>query len=209
KSPLVLKELEALSEDFEGEFEDIELVNDELLDSDWEFDGQRWSYVGSTDFDRPMHGVSHLSALEYCHWRTETAKAQGKSWSFRLPTDREWERAARGVDRRLFSWGNYLVWSYCRSERSDVISPPSPVGSAVFDVSPFGVYDMTGSCSEHTTGRPVEDPDGSHYRSVRGGSWGNFDDVYFRLSSRNTLHPESSKYGSGLRLVLELPKNEG
>ena len=152
--------------------------------------------------DWPAFGISHIAALEYAAWRTGKQEDDGPRWTYRLPTDEEWERAARGVDRRVFAWGDYLVWSFCVSHRG--MHPPRlprPVGSYPFDESPFGVRDMGGSVTEHTTGRPAR---GLRNTAYRGGSWQNLDEGYFRLASRNSLLPEQHyARHSGLRLVAE------
>ena len=69
----------------------------------WDFaPGARTKYLPSS----PVMGVPQLAALEYARWLNGR---NNDRWRYRLPDDREWEKAARGVDRREFVWGNYLV----------------------------------------------------------------------------------------------------
>jgi formylglycine-generating enzyme required for sulfatase activity len=150
----------------------------------------------------PILCISQLAASEYVHWRSERARERGEPWRYRLPSDVEWERAARGVDRRHFVWGSYLVWSFCWSDPGIPLGekPPAASGAVSFDESVFGVRDMNGSVNEHTTGRPIP---GRHNTSYRGGSYLQFDEEYFRISSRNSLLPWEHLKSSGVRLVAE------
>jgi serine/threonine-protein kinase len=150
---------------------------------------------------RPVLGLSYLAALEYAAWRTRQAAGR---WRFRLPTDLEWEKAARGVDRRIYPWGDYLVWSYRYSKRGmfDPRGVPAPdvVGAFAEDESVYGVRDMAGSLQEATSGAPLE---GERYVSMRGGHWSTDDAYFFRLATRNGLLPESPSIAAGIRLVAE------
>jgi formylglycine-generating enzyme required for sulfatase activity len=152
-------------------------------------------------------GVSHLAAIEYAAWLTKRPGGGKTVWTFRLPTDEEWERAARGVDRRIYPWGNYLVWSFAVSNRG--IQPPivpRPVGSYPFDESVFGIRDLAGSVTEHTTGRPGR---GLPFPAYRGGSWEILDEEFFHIASRNSMAPDGIyPKRFGLRLVAELRPQE-
>jgi formylglycine-generating enzyme required for sulfatase activity len=147
--------------------------------------------------DMPIFDVSLLAALEYAHWLTVH---HGKRWRYRLPTDHEWERAARGTDMRTYIWGNYPIWSYCRCVKASIPNQ-SKWGPFPTDESVFGVRDMAGSVSEMTIGRT--DPRYT-YMPLRGGNWYTTEDQYFRIANRNGRPPSTAGIDTGFRLVADL-----
>jgi len=121
--------------------------------------GDRW------DPRWPVLSVSWFDAVAFARWRSEQ---DGVAW--RLPTEREWEKAARGVDGRVFPWGDSFDPTTCVMKDSFEGNPePLPVGSARDDVSVYGVRDLAGSarewCADVLPGR------GDGLRPIRGGSW--------------------------------------
>jgi formylglycine-generating enzyme required for sulfatase activity len=116
----------------------------------------------------PINCVTHAQAVAYC-------ASVGK----RLPTDDEWEYAARGTDRRRYPWGDTApttqpCWPHGRS-KDDGARGTCRAGSRTADASPFGVLDLSGNVSEWTGTIfcSFNDPkrcSKSAY-AVRGGSW--------------------------------------
>jgi formylglycine-generating enzyme required for sulfatase activity len=124
----------------------------------------------------PVVGVSWYEAHAYCQWLSE---ATGRH--YRLPTEAEWEKAARGTDGRPYPWGDAFDASRCNA-RDSGLECTTPVGqySPAGD-SPYGCADMAGNVSKWTISRfrpyPYDpgdgrdDPEGDAERVTRGGSW--------------------------------------
>jgi formylglycine-generating enzyme required for sulfatase activity len=169
----------------------------------WTRKDGRWNRGKTEREDLPMYGIPQFAAVEYAHWRS---KKEG--WRYRLPTDGEWERAARGADARIHVWGDYLVWSFCCCPNGTYRTPLylQRVGISPMDESVFGVCDMAGSVQEFTSDRPN---DRYSYNSVRGGGIDTTDAFYFRIATRNGLLPTGTKRGTGFRLAADVGQPAG
>lgn len=174
------------------------------------------NYYGNSEFDDyPVINVSWISAQSYCKW------AGG-----RLPTEAEWEKAARGEDGRLFPWGNdpphdgqiNMCDSYCadsvnRTGYQDDYPDIAPVGVHPGSESPYGVLDMSGNVWEwvfdwKTDGYPKnyeynnpKGPVSGSARVLRGGSWRNTASEV-RTVVRISLTPARSLDTVGFRCVI-------
>ena len=104
-------------------------------------DGDAW------DPQWPAHMLCWEDANAYCAWRSGRDGV-----TIRLPTEFEWEYAARGVDERIYPWGNGFDPTLCRMlENVRGVPVPTPVGSFPYDRSPWGVQDLAGLMIEYTS----------------------------------------------------------
>jgi formylglycine-generating enzyme required for sulfatase activity len=135
-------------------------------------DSQIWG-----DPNHPVVAVDWDDASAYAKWT-------GK----RLPTEREWEKAARGTDGRLFPWGNELEEIYCNCFESG-LECTSGVGSFPSSASPYGVQDMAGNVWEMTTDKWDEG-----LFAMRGGCYLGYQ-RFCRATSRWAPDPEELRKG--------------
>lgn len=167
--------------------------------------------------NQPVIGVSWYEACAYAAWLTDILRREGtisKGEFIRLPTEAEWEKAARGNTGRLWTWGNLWNSRHANTLEGRVMQP-STVGAYPKNKSPYGVEDMIGSVWEwcldwyneneyqERQGKEVKDPcrvDGGDARVLRGGSWGNDRDDA-RCSFRSGFDPDRFINGIGFRLV--------
>lgn len=105
--------------------------------------------------DYPAEGLNHKDAEEYCKWA-------GK----RLPTEAEWEMAARGADGLRYPWGNEYAPNMANLGNGDDFMGPAPVKSFARAVSPYGCVNMIGNVSEY-----VSSPTKAIQALMKGGSY--------------------------------------
>ena len=174
-------------------------------------DGDLW------DPDWPVMMVDWFGARAFARWEAERT---GLPW--RLPCELEWEKAARGVDQRVFPWGSHYDPSFtCMIDSRPDGALPAPVGTVEGDESPYGVRDMAGNIQDwcldaHAAEGPAVDSDGrvllptedeladsAARRSVRGGCW-YFTGLYARVAVRYSHLPTFTVDSTGFRLVRSL-----
>ena len=158
-------------------------------------------WVTDKNPDLPIFQLRMLAGLEYALW---LRSKHDNKWRFRLPTDLEWEKTARGADRRTHVWGNDFFPSLCNSNRGNMFSRSilMPVGSFPLDESVYGVRDLAGSVFEATTDTTT--PDGE-YISRRGGHWLAYDSYFFRVATRWGRPAQGGGDDCGLRVFADLP----
>jgi formylglycine-generating enzyme required for sulfatase activity len=166
--------------------------------------------------DCPMDRVNWHDALAFCRWISWKLDAPDdpghiNDWAMRLPTEYEWEKAARGTDGRLYPWGDDFDEARCNTEES-AIGQPTPVLQYPQGASPYGTFDMCGNVwewclTDHK--KPVIDANdvdlyGYHWREIRGGAFP-YDSSKGRTTERYNMDPKYRDYQLGFRVCCLLP----
>lgn len=151
--------------------------------------------------DQADHPVTHVTwhdAEAFCKWK-----------KMRLPSEAEWEKAARGTDARTFPWGN--DFDHKKVNTMGEYGGTVRVGLLQDGASPFGAYEMAGNVQEWVQdwyqpypGNTFKDPDyGEQFKVVRGGGWGGMGhytlQVYVRTAFRNMAKPDTYYNDVGFR----------
>jgi formylglycine-generating enzyme required for sulfatase activity len=160
-----------------------------------------WTDAGLSGDRQPVVGVTYADAAAFCAWV-----------GGRLPTEAEWEYAARGTDGRRYPWGDAEPTPARAVFHLDVAAGTKPVGTAKEGASPFGIFDLAGSvfewCSDwygerYYAASPARDPAGpetGRQRVVRGGSWVSLPDAC-RSAARAQYPPASRSTLIGIRVA--------
>jgi formylglycine-generating enzyme required for sulfatase activity/GTPase SAR1 family protein len=165
--------------------------------------------------NRPVTGVNWYEAVEFCHWLTGRWRKEGRiegGWEVRLPSEAEWEKAARGTDGARFPWGDEFETERVNADETG-INHPSTVGCFPGGASPFGCEEMSGNVWEWTRslwkdypyrlddGRENLKTSSKSPRVLRGGGVNN-DAWSVRCTARFGDDPSVRAPGFGFRVVL-------
>lgn len=163
--------------------------------------------------NRPVINLTRDTARYFCQWLSRKTRK-----NIHLPSEAQWEKAARGTDQRRYPWGNTPP-DCSNANHNHCYNQTQPVGSHPAGVSPYGVHDMVGNVAEICLDQynqtfysnspydnPLNDP-GTENRYtlyvIRGGSWSGDDDSGYRAADRGRITPGTSGNTLGFRLVME------
>ena len=172
----------------------------------WVWDG-RWNLVAGADWRHPFGPATTIAGRDdhpVVQVSVRDARAFCAFHGLRLPTESEWQRAARGARWRRYPWGdgapdmgglrraNFGTVRCCAADAADGFAKTAPVGRFRAGNSPFGLADMAGNVWEWTATLLAGDP---KRVILKGGGWGN-DPYCLRIGYRHTNPP-----GIGLDMV--------
>lgn len=176
-----------------GGYEDeqwwFEIIRDEPAEPRWH------------QSNRPRENISWYEAAAFCRWLSTQL-----GFEIRLPTEHQWEKAARGADGWKYPWGNGYRTGYANvSEKSFGQEQTTAVGVYPQNTSPYGVMDMVGNVQEWCLNKFSKLTDttidnSKEGRVSRGGSW-KTDPANARSDDRNWVNPDFRNDGVGFRVV--------
>ena len=230
-----IAEFEVTNKEFRAFLHDRNGYDD---DANWSEQGLKWKKNNPShatalllesdgDYERfgrdalPVVWTTWFEANAYCKWLTK--KIGNGRWLYALPTDAEWEKAARGPDNFDYALGMQIsdeeIPHYNWKKNPDAVQPMFSLveSRAKFTPNRYGLYHMTGNASEwsqsvnkaFSRSQPYADDDhnldrANGLRTIRGGSWYSASIAYLYIPYRDAFQPEHCNQESGFRVVAKL-----
>ena len=191
--------------EFHPDVDGPDFLNGAPVHAPYDYKGPRFDFPdgearANDDFfsdEQAIHFLVYEDADHYVQWLNEKARAAGESWVYSLPTSDQWEKAARGVDGRFFTWGNEFLWDLSVNSRSRSTGVPMAPGRFDTDRSPYGILDLVGNVREFCSDfDPV-----TERHLVRGGDESSYEPDNFRLAARRGAIVRERHWDFGIRLV--------
>jgi formylglycine-generating enzyme required for sulfatase activity len=170
----------------------------------WQNEPRHWHDSRWNNPAQPVVGVNWYEATAYCRWLTATL-ADG--YAYRLPTEAEWERAARGPEGWAYPWGDEWREGMCNSKEAG-LEATSPVGLFPAGASAEGLEDLAGNvwewCADWYGPYREEESSEEEYRVLRGGAFHNDGPPLCRCGYRGRNYPWDRGSLRGFRCVRTL-----
>jgi formylglycine-generating enzyme required for sulfatase activity len=172
-----------------------------------------WNDPQFSHADQPVVAVNWIEAVKYCDWLSRESECR-----YRLPTEAEWERAARGGREKCrYPWGDEIPqeWPEYVERWGGEVDGPLPVGRG--SANPYGLYDVSENVHEwcadwfsrdyyaHSPERNPRGPESGDRRASRGGSWRHQIKVS-RCSARSSIPPLFEYADYGFRVVRDIER---
>ncbi|NOQ63764.1 MAG: SUMF1/EgtB/PvdO family nonheme iron enzyme [Methyloprofundus sp.] len=162
----------------------------------------RWSHS-----NRPRETVNWYEAVAFSRWLTEQL-----GLAIRLPTEQQWEKAARGTAGLEYPWGELYQSGYANTNEEQGLQATTAVGVFQQGASPYGVLDMAGNVWEwclnkYESPEMIDSDNSGDSRVLRGGSW-LLNSMSSRCALRLRLTPDLRRYSIGFRVVCLSPFTE-
>ncbi|MEE4378505.1 MAG: SUMF1/EgtB/PvdO family nonheme iron enzyme [Candidatus Competibacteraceae bacterium] len=165
--------------------------------------------------NRPVTGISWFEARAYCSWLDDclrkTRNAMPADYEIRLPSEAEWEKAARCASRNPYPWGT-AAWELQHANlQPSLIGHPTPVGLYPQGATVNGLHDLAGNVWEWTLSGASQYPYQSHHNSLqeqqqriaRGGAW-NVEPMQARCAARAPFDASEHNAALGFRVVISV-----